>query len=230
MKCCTPNPRKKGKQIERAIGQVQRGEKRLTELSRALRGNREIVMESVTQFGWTLEHASAELKADKEIVLAAVAQNVYATILDTGELKDDPKFRNQINYIRQEDGMTRTKLLTLYKKLLQINLEKNQQRLALAKLLSSRLSIAAPVSNKVRLTEDILEEIVKKPPLAYSSFEKCVDLFMEHKSACITSDTTIETLIEELIAFRGRGVSETEPLLPDCRAATMRQKFCDGSA
>eukprot|EP00312_Isochrysidales_sp_CCMP1244_P016899 CAMPEP_0202741822 /NCGR_PEP_ID=MMETSP1388-20130828/4588_1 /ASSEMBLY_ACC=CAM_ASM_000864 /TAXON_ID=37098 /ORGANISM="Isochrysis sp, Strain CCMP1244" /LENGTH=34 /DNA_ID= /DNA_START= /DNA_END= /DNA_ORIENTATION= len=32
----------------------------------------------VTQSGWALEHASAELKADRQFVLAAVAQSGWA--------------------------------------------------------------------------------------------------------------------------------------------------------
>ena len=98
--------------------------------------------------------------------------------------------------------MTRTKLLTLYKKILQINLEKTEQRLSLAKLLSDRLAAESSFTDNVTLIVDLLEEIVKKPPLAYLSFEECIDLFREHKPKGIDSDTTIETLIEEVKAFR----------------------------
>eukprot|EP01043_Picozoa_sp_COSAG02_P030019 COSAG02_NODE_1896_length_10463_cov_8.034253_8_plen_74_part_01 len=40
-----------------------------------LKGDREIVLAAVAQYGILLEYAAAELKGDREIVLVAVAHN-----------------------------------------------------------------------------------------------------------------------------------------------------------
>ena len=46
--------------------------------SEELRGDDEIVLSAVEQYGMALEYASKELKGDCKIVLAAVQQNVRA--------------------------------------------------------------------------------------------------------------------------------------------------------
>ena len=167
-----------------------------------LRANKEVVLAALAENGWAFKYASEELRANREFVLAAVAANRGAYQYASGELKDDPTFSSQMDYIRQQDDMTRTKLLTLYTKLLQINLEKTEQRLALSKLLSDRLEAESSFTDNVTVIEDLLEEIVKKPPLDHLSFEECIGLFRQHKPEGIDSDTTIETLIEEVNAFR----------------------------
>lgn len=44
-------------------------------MSLDLRGNRELVMTAVTQWGMPLQYACEELKGDVEVVLAAIYQN-----------------------------------------------------------------------------------------------------------------------------------------------------------
>ena len=46
----------------------------LNHATEELKGDREIVMAAVSQYGWALEFATEELKGDREFVMAAVSK------------------------------------------------------------------------------------------------------------------------------------------------------------
>jgi len=58
--------------------------------SEELKGDREIVLGAVQNYGGALRFASRELKADREIVLTAVQNDGCAIMFASKELKGDP--------------------------------------------------------------------------------------------------------------------------------------------
>ena len=62
--------------------------------SREMRSDREVVYESVKQFGVTLAFVSDELRADRDIVLAAVQKHGLALKFASPELRADPVLRS----------------------------------------------------------------------------------------------------------------------------------------
>ena len=61
----------------------------LSNTTEELKGDREIVMAAVSQFGPALKYATEELKGDHEIVMAAVSKQGMALEYATEELKGD---------------------------------------------------------------------------------------------------------------------------------------------
>jgi len=74
---------------EQVIKAVSESGYELHNASAELRADREVVMAAVQKSGWALEYASDELRADKEIVLAAVKNNGTSLIHTSAELRQD---------------------------------------------------------------------------------------------------------------------------------------------
>ena len=57
--------------------------------SREMKGNREVVMAAVSNWGTALQFATEEMKGDHEIVTKAVSQNGYALHFASEEMRGD---------------------------------------------------------------------------------------------------------------------------------------------
>jgi hypothetical protein len=64
-----------------------------------MKDNKDVVIEAVKQHGWSLEFASDKLKADKDVVLEAVKQNSFALKFIGNSLREEIGEDDPIQYL-----------------------------------------------------------------------------------------------------------------------------------
>ena len=88
----SPDVRAFVKVFGRTVREAVRDPARLQSAPNEITGNRDVMLEAISQDASALEHASAQLKADNDLVLAAVSQDVSAMKHAAAELKSDRHF------------------------------------------------------------------------------------------------------------------------------------------
>ena len=70
----------------------------------APRDDKDVVLAAVTQHGYALQYASADLQNDKDVVLAAVTQEGYALYYASAEVQNDKDVVLAANIVPKIEG------------------------------------------------------------------------------------------------------------------------------